>query len=235
MRKRAPILSRSATLFGTFSLSLSSLLIADDVTPRPCHVAWGQDGRPGSGGYFLPYFTPIYLFLFFRSVFLLPEKYKFSLSLSLSLPSLSLSLSFSREALSNLARSSWIWHVLKRRILHGGLILHSSISPFISCAPPFVPSRSYDSFRVFSYLLVSFSCHYLFCFFFLRVSFFFFSWFAYLLSSSSSLFSSFPIASFFISLFFHNENHRVQMFLVLQPLDVISRSWPRKMALRDSS
>jgi len=82
MRKRAPIPSSSATLFGTFSLSLSSLLIADDVTPRPCHVARGQDGRPGSGGYLLPYFTPVYLFLFFRSVFPLPEKYRFSLSLA---------------------------------------------------------------------------------------------------------------------------------------------------------
>jgi len=162
------------------------------MTSRHARVTWHEpkmaDRVPADT--FFPILLPFICFFFSVSLFLLPEKYKFSLflflflSFSLSL-SLSLFLSLLREVLSSLARSSWIWHVLKCRILH------NSISPFISCPPPFVPFRFYsysDSFliRIFSYSLISLSCYYLFCFLFLRVSFFFFSWFAYLLPSSST-------------------------------------------------
>lgn len=69
----------------------SSLLIADDVTPRPCHVAYDQDGRSGSGETttFSLIFCPVYsrpslsLSLFFRSLYLVLSFPSFCLYLSI--------------------------------------------------------------------------------------------------------------------------------------------------------
>jgi len=181
---------------GILFLSLvrtSSLLIADDVTPRPCHVAHDQDGRSGfrRNYTFSPIFCPVYsrlpLFAFSFFFCLLSEKSKLLLSPGRYYQDLLARLDFEVSWIAESFMAAWF---PRASIFAFISALSLSLSFFLSSARSFIFWTL--SFHLLSHCLAI--TFHIFLFLFLSSL-----WEDHL---SSLLFISFWLLSFRISFFF---------------------------------
>lgn len=171
------LLFSSPSSSGILFLSLvrtSSLLIADDVTPRPCHVACDQDGRSGSGETttFSPIFCPVYSRLSLSPFPIFPRCRK---NLSSFFPR-------GRYCQDSLARLGFGMSRIVESFM-AAWFPRASISASIFCAPSLPLSR----FLSWTFIFWTLSFHLPFSrILVLPFAFFFLSLFHFLIKSSSS-------------------------------------------------